>query len=128
MKPLFEKVKVIERKVCVLEKKNIGYIFCEYCEEEFEERRKLELHVMNTHTFKCEVCKNKLSSKEELDFHLTAFEVYDCYVCDYMHKRLSELKTHCKNKHTGNVSILCGKMDRETISEATCKKYYYNDI
>ena len=66
-------MKILERKVYILEKKNLGNVFCEFCEEEFEEKRQLELH-----TFKCEVCKNKLSSKEELDVHLTKCEVYEC--------------------------------------------------
>ena len=110
------------------EKLKVVNVFCEYCEEEFEEKRKLELHEINSHTFKCEVCKNKLGNKEELDIHLTTCEVYECYVCDYMHKRLSELKTHCKTKHTGNVSILHVKMDRESMSEVTCKKYSSNEI
>ena len=111
-----------------LEKKNIGNIFCDYCEEEFEERRKLELHVINTHTYKCEVFKIQMGSKEDLDIHLTTCEVYECYKCEYMHKRLSELKTHCKTKHTGNVAILHVKMDRENMSEVTCKKYLSDEI
>ena len=59
-----ETVKIVERKVYVLEKKNLGNVFCEYCAEEFDERRKLEVHEIHTHTFKCEVCKNQLESKE----------------------------------------------------------------
>ena len=36
-----EDVKTLERKVYIRQKKNIGNVFCEYCEEEFEEKRQL---------------------------------------------------------------------------------------
>ena len=47
-----EDVKTLERKVYILEKKNIGNVFCEYWGEEFEESRTLEHHEINRHTFK----------------------------------------------------------------------------
>ena len=87
-----------------------------------KKRRKLEPHEINMHTFKCQVCEIQLGSKEDLDIHLTTCKVYECYKCEYIHKRLSELKTHCKTKHTGNVAILHVKMNREVTYIAEINK------
>ena len=46
----------------------------------------------------CAIFKIKLGNKEELDIHFLTCEMYICSLCNYTHKRLSELKNHCKTK------------------------------
>ena len=36
-----ERVKVVERKVYVIEKTNAGNDFCEYCDEEFDDMKEM---------------------------------------------------------------------------------------
>ena len=53
----------------------------------------------------------RLKNKEELDIHHQTCEMYQYSLCTYRHKRLSELKSHCKNKHTKNTIIRHYKME-----------------
>jgi hypothetical protein len=124
------KIEILERKIYVIEKKNAGNIFCKFCDEEFEESRDLQIHTINTHTFECQVCDFKAENKEMLDIHVSTCEVYECQGCDYSHKRLSEMKTHCKTRHTNTkpTLIVHVKMDRETFSERTYTNYWSNKI
>ena len=99
------KVNISERKIYVIEKERKGIEFCKYCEEEFEDSRKLEIHEIYSHTLKCEICDYEAGNKENLVLHLHTCEAYQCFTCGYTHKRLHELKTHCKTKHTMGKTI-----------------------
>ena len=128
-----EKIKSMEMKIYILEKRRLGSDFCEYCSKEFKlgcekDRQEKEAHIRETHTFECKVCELKHNNKEELDIHLLTCEIYLCSLCNYKHKRLSELKSHCKTKHTRNTIIRHCKMDREHFSKLSSKNYFSEEV
>ena len=84
-----DRIKLIEKKVYILEKTNAGSEFCEYCEVEFEEDKELSIHIRDMHTFECNLCDIKLQNKEDLYMHLLNCEIYKCYMCNHKNKRLS---------------------------------------
>ena len=88
-----------------------GVNMCEYCDDEFVVYGEIEKHVRNTHTFECQICKFRNENKKKLDMHLFTCEIYKCYTCDYRHKRLIEMKGHCKIKHNKNTMIQLFKLD-----------------
>jgi hypothetical protein len=55
------------------------------------------------------VCDLKHTNKEELETHIRTCEIYVSSVCSYRHKSLSDLKNHCKTKHTSNTIININK-------------------
>ena len=75
---LSENSKIIERKVYVLEKREEGLFCCKFCENEFSEYRKFQIHEIHAHTFKCEVCEYKPENKEMLDIHLYTCGLFEC--------------------------------------------------
>ena len=93
-----------------------------------KDRKGKDLHVRETHTFECIVRDYKLKNKEELGIHLLTCEIYTCSMCTYRHKRLSELKSHCKTKHTRNTIIRHHKMYRENFSKVSSKNYFIEEI
>ena len=93
-----------------------------------KERKEKDICVRETHTFQCIVCDFKLNNKEELGVHLLTCELYTCSLCSYRHKRLSELKSHCKTKHTRNTIIRHHKTERENISKVSCTNYFSEEI
>ena len=128
-----EKSNTMERRIYILEKRRLGSDFCDYCEFEFKagcekDRRELDIHIRNTHTFECNICDLRLKNKEELELHHQTCEMYQCSLCTYRHKRLSELKSHCKNKHTKNTIIRHRKMDRENFSKVSSKNYFSEEV
>ena len=124
-----DRIKLVERKVYVLEKTNDGNHFCEFCDEEFDDVDELRIHIRDIHTFECNLCETRLENSEELYMHLLTCEIYRCYTCDYKHKRLSELKSHIKLKHEGRlVTIEHLKMNKEDFKKKTCTKYSSEDI
>ena len=123
-----ENSKILERKVYILEKREEGIFCCKFCEKEFSEYRKFQIHEIHTHTFKCEVCEHEAENKEMLDIHLSTCELYECNTCKYSHKRLSEMKRHCTTEHKERTLISHLKMDRETFLEVTCKGYWSDNI
>ena len=62
------------------------------------------------------------------EFNLLTCEMYTCSVCAYKHKRLSELKNHCKTKHSRNTIIRHSKMDRENFSKLFFSNHFYEEI
>ena len=94
-----DSLKSFERKVYVLEKINMGVVFCEQCDSEFLIESEQNTHFRSYHTFECNLCKFRLKNKEVLDLHILACEIYTCSKCEYRHKRLSEMKNHCNTKH-----------------------------
>ena len=61
-----ERVKVVERKVYVIEKTNAGNDFCEYCDEEFDDMKEMRIHERDKHTFECNLCELRLVYCENL--------------------------------------------------------------
>ena len=123
----------MDRRIYVLEKRRLGTDFCDYCDFEFKlgsekERKEKDIHIRNNHTFQCNVCEIKLGNKEELDIHFLTCEMYICSLCNYTHKRLSELKNHCKTKHTRNTIIRHSKMDRDNFSKLSFTNYFSEEI
>ena len=91
--------------------------FCEYCDIKFKmvcekDKKDKNVHIRNTQTFECSVYDFKLQNNEELVIYLSTGEMYVCSLCSYIHERLSELKSHCKTKHTRNTIIKLCKMDK----------------
>jgi uncharacterized coiled-coil protein SlyX len=128
-----ELIKSMDRRIYVLEKRRLGTDFCDYCDFEFKlgsekERKEKDIHIRNNHTFQCNVCEIKLGNKEELDIHFLTCEMYICSLCNYTHKRLSELKNHCKTKHTRNTIIRHSKMDRDNFSKLSFTNYFSEEI
>ena len=125
-----ERITKIERRVYVIEKTNAGNEFCEFCEEEFEEDKELDIHIRDTHTFKCNLCDIQLGNKEDLYMHFLTCEIYKCYTCDHKNKRLSELKSHIKTKHEDRkvTTILHIKMNKEDYRKKICTRYSSEDI
>ena len=125
--------KLLEKRIYILERRRLGYDFCDYCEIEFilgseKDRKEKETHIRNNHTFECSVCDFKLQNKEELVIHLSTCEIYVCSLCSYRHKRISELKNHCKTKHTKNIIIKHKKMDRENFTKVSSTNYFSEEI
>ena len=125
---LNENIKVLERKVYVLVKREEGIFCCKFCEEEFKNYRKSVIHEIHSHTFKCEICEFKAENKEMFDIHLSTCELYECSTCQYSHKRLSEIKRHCASEHKEKTGINHLKMDRENFVEVTCKGYWSDKV
>ena len=128
-----EKIKSMEQKIYILDKRRLGSDFCDYCDKEFmsgceKDRKEKENHVRESHTFECKVCEFKNKNKEELEIHLLTCEIYICSLCSYKHKRLSELKSHCKTKHTRNTIIKHCKMDRDSFSKLSSTNYFSEEI
>ena len=123
----------MERRMYILEKRSLGYDFCEYCEMEFmagsqKDRNEKESHIRETNTFECAVCDLKHKNKEEFNIHIQTCEMYSCSLCSYTHKRQSELNSHFKTKHTRNTIIKHCKMDRETFTKLSCSNYFSEEI
>jgi hypothetical protein len=57
-----------------------------------------------------------------------AIKLVKCSLCPYIHKRLSELKSYCKNKHTKNTIIRHSKMDIDNFSKVSSKNYFSEDV
>lgn len=93
-----------------------------------KDRQEKEAHVRATHTFECNICDLKLKNKDEFGIHLLTCEMYSCSLCSYRHNRISELKSHCKTKHTRNTIIRHHKMDRENFSKVSSKNYFSAEI
>jgi hypothetical protein len=75
------------------------------------------------------VCEFRNKDKEELKIHLQTCEIYVCSLCSYKHKRISELKSHMKTKHTSkNAIIKHMKMDRDCFSKLSVKNYFSEEI
>ena len=55
-------------------------------------------------------------------------EMYGCSLCNYKHKRLSELNSHCKNKHTRNTIIRHSKMDIENFTKVSFTNHVNEEI
>ena len=55
-----ERVKVVERKVYVIEKTNAGNDFCEYCDEEFDDMKEMRIHERDKHTLECNLYELRL--------------------------------------------------------------------
>ena len=129
-----DKIKTMEKRIYVLEKRRLGSDFCDYCDQEFKagsekERKEKETHIRDYHTFECNVCEFRNTNKEELNIHLLTCEIYVCSLCSYKHKRLSELKSHIKTKHTAkNAIIRHMKMDRENFTKLSSKNYFSEEI
>ena len=60
-----ERVKVVERKVYVIENTND---FCEYCNEEFDGMKELRIHERGKHTFECQGAFKYCLSRCQLRF------------------------------------------------------------
>ena len=123
----------MKRRIYVLEQRRLGSNFCDVCELQFltgseKDRKEKDAHVRATHTFECNVCDLRLVNKEELEIYLQTCEIYSCSLCSYRHSRLSELKSHCKKKHTRNTIIRHHKMDRENFSKVSSKNYFSEEI
>ena len=120
-----DKIKKMERRLYILEKRRLGSDFCEHCDEEFnlgseKDRKEKEIHIRDNHTFECNVCEMSLENKDVLRVHLLRCEMYTCSLCTYKHKRLSELKNHCKTKHS--------KMDKENFSKLSFSNHFSEEM
>ena len=93
-----------------------------------KDRHEKDAHVRASHSFECNICDLKLNNKEEFGIHLLTCEIYLCSLCSYRHNRISELKSHCKTKHTRNTIIRHHKMDRENFSKVSSKNYFSEEI
>ena len=105
-----DKIKTLDKRIYVLERRRLGSDFCDFCEMEYKmgcekDRKEKDAHIRANHTFECSICAFKLQTKEEFVIHQSTCEMYVCSLCCYTHKRLSELKSHCKSKHTQNTII-----------------------
>ena len=70
-----DKMKAMERRLYIMEKRRLGSDFCEFCDEEFKlgsekDRKEKESHIRDNHTFVCNVCEIRLENKEDLNVHL----------------------------------------------------------
>jgi hypothetical protein len=128
-----ERIKSLERKIHISDKRRLGSDFCDFCDLEFKsgcekDRKETAAHIRHTHTFECNIFDLKLNNKEELEIHLQTCEMYTCSLCIYRHKRLSKLKSHCKNKHTKNTIIRHSKMDRDNSLKVSSTNYFSEEI
>ena len=126
---LSDNLKSFERRVYVLERINMGVVFCDQCDSEFPSESEQQTHLRNYHIFECNLCKFRLKNKEELDMHLFTCEIYTCFRCEYRHKRLSEMKTHCNTKHVKQrTAILHFKMDRDDNTKITSTEHMSDEV
>ena len=128
-----EKIETMERQIYILDKRRLGSDFCDHCYLEFKagsekDRKEKDAHIRETHTSECSIYDFKLKNKEELGIHLQTCKMYMCSLCYYIHKRLNELKSQWKTKHTKNVIIRHRKMDRESFSKLSNTNYFSEEI
>ena len=128
-----DKLEILEKQIYILERRRLGSDFCEYCDLEFKlgcekDRKEKEAHIRKNHTFECSVCDIKLRNKDEFLIHLPTCEMNVSSLCSYRHKRLSELKSHCKTKHTKNIIIKHQKMDRDNFTKVSSTNYFSEEI
>ena len=80
-------MKILERKIQILDKRRLGSDFCDFCDKEFrlgseKDKREKDIYIRDKHTFKCNVCDIQLKNKEDLDTHLLTCEMYICSLCN----------------------------------------------
>ena len=91
-------------------------------------RHEKDAYIRATGAFECNICDLKIKNKDEFGIQLLNCEMYSNSLCCYRYNRISELKSHCKTKHTGNTIIRHHKMDRENLSKVSSKNYFSEEI
>lgn len=88
---------------------------CDYCDETFENDRKLQVHVAvhSTMLFHCTACNHKCNNHSDIVKHLKNVHGYN-FCCYYEHcvagyNSANGLKQHMRNKHGTEPSYKCSK-------------------
>ena len=104
---------------------------CEKCEFETKSAHLLKVHQENNHStlLCCKICDLNAETKSELEVHVVTCELYRCSKCDFKSNRLSQVKTHLRNKHgSGDHTLHHLKMDRNDPSKVCDTIHSLEDI
>lgn len=81
---------------------------CQECPKRFADKGSLDWHI-KFHVSSCKVCRQTFATKMEHHQHEVTCNIryYDCFACDFGSKKLSDLRTHMRAKHTGEKAFGC---------------------
>ena len=103
---------------------------CKTCKFECKTVETMEVHLgkCRSENFECGLCEANFEDLKKLELHLNTCEVYECDECNKRVTNLSDLKEHIQSDHKSSTRILYLKIDRNDPSEVKVDILNISDV
>ena len=105
---------------------------CTECDYMGSSETSMEVHIGKIHCEKieCGMCDNIFNDMANLETHLTTCEIYKCDECSFTTSKLTEMKVHLNDQHSGGkgIQIIHSKQNRANREEYDCIYYTKGEL